>query len=139
VTRFPVAARDHPLAQGHPRKRLAHRLLLDHIQIVQSDRSDLTLGREFAVYTGRTWRVSDLAAKRTLISAGLGWGYMPQHDTADDLKTGILRRLWVENLRDQNTVALVVVRRRDRVLGPAARWLWARLIKMQSTGSPAHG
>jgi DNA-binding transcriptional LysR family regulator len=139
VIRFPVAARDHPLAQGHPRKRLPHRLLLDHVQILQSDRSNLTLGRDFSVYTGRTWRVSDLATKRSLLCAGLGWGYMPQHDIAEDVATGILRRLWVENLRDQNTVALVVVRRRDRVLGPAARWLLTQLIKMHNTAASTDG
>jgi DNA-binding transcriptional LysR family regulator len=139
VTRFPVAARDHPLAQGHPRKRLPHRLLLDHIQILQSDRSNLTLGRDFTVYTGRTWRVSDLAAKRTLISAGLGWGYMPQHDIDDDIASGVLRRLWVENLRDQNSIALIVVRRRDRVLGPAARWLLNRMVKAKSNAALTDG
>jgi DNA-binding transcriptional LysR family regulator len=139
VIRFPVAARDHPLAQGHPKKRLVHRLLLDHIQILQSDRSNLTLGRDFAVYTGRTWRVSDLAAKRTIICAGLGWGYMPQHDIADDIASGVLRRVWVENLRDQNTVAFIVARRRDRVLGPAARWLLSRLIKAKSNSASPGG
>jgi DNA-binding transcriptional LysR family regulator len=139
VTRFPVAARDHPLAQGHPRKRLPHRLLLDHIQIVQSDRSDLTRGRDFVVYTGRTWRVSDLATKQILLCAGLGWGYMPQHNIAEDVAAGVLRRLWVENLRDQNTVALVVVRGRDRVLGPAARWLLTRLTKTKYTAAPTGG
>jgi hypothetical protein len=40
--------------------------------------------------------------------------------------------VWVENLRDQNTIAFLVVRRRDRVLGPAAGWLLNRLIKTKS-------
>ena len=92
----------------------------------------MTLGRDFSVYTGRTWRVSDLAAKRTLICNGIGWGYMPQHDIAEDVASGVLRRVWVENLRDQNTIAFLVVRRRDRVLGPAARWLLNRLIRIKS-------
>jgi DNA-binding transcriptional LysR family regulator len=76
--------------------------------------------------------VSDLAAKRTLICQGIGWGYMPQHDIAEDIARGVLRRVWVENLRDQNTIAFLVVRRRDRVLGPAARWLLNQLIKTES-------
>lgn len=139
VVRFPVAARDHPLARGHPRKRLPHRLLLDHIQILQSDRSNLTVGRDFTVYTGRTWRVSDLAAKRILISTGIGWGYMPEHDIADDIASGVLRRMWVENLRDQNTIAFIVVRRRDRVLGPAARWLLAQLVKAKTIAALLDG
>jgi DNA-binding transcriptional LysR family regulator len=92
----------------------------------------MTLGRDFSVYTGRTWRVSDLAAKRTLICNGIGWGYLPQHDIAEDIASGVLRRVWVENLRDQNAIAFLVVRRRDRVLGPASRWLLNRLIKTKS-------
>lgn len=129
VIRLPVAARDHPLTKGQRNKRLPHRLLHDHIQILQSDRSEFTKGRDFTVYSGRTWRVSDLATKRTLLCAGLGWGYMPEHWIAKDIEEGVLRRLWVKDLRDHNTVALVVVRRRDRVLGPAARWLLARLLR----------
>jgi len=129
VIRLPVAAREHPLAKGQRNKRLPHRLLLDHVQIVQSDRSDLTKGRDFSVYAGRTWPVSDLATKKTLLCAGLGWGYMPEHCVGKDIEEGFLRRLWVEDLRDYNSVPLVVVRRRDRVLGPAARWLLARVLQ----------
>ncbi len=128
VVRLPVAASRHPLAQGSITSRLPHRLLLEHIQILQSDRSDLTEGRDFTTYTGRTWRVSDLAAKQTLLRAGLGWGYMPEHAVAAEINDGVLSRLWVEGLREQNTVALVVVRRRDRLLGPAARWMLSRLV-----------
>jgi DNA-binding transcriptional LysR family regulator len=129
VIRLPVAAREHPLAKGQRNKRLPHRLLLDHVQIVQSDRSDLTRGRDFSVYAGRTWRVSDLGAKRTLLCAGLGWGYLPEHCMANDIENGTLGRVWVEDLRDHNSVPLVVVRRRDRLLGPAARWLLARILQ----------
>ncbi len=129
VIRLPVAAGDHPLAQGSISNRLPHRLLLDHVQILQSDRSDLTQGRDFTTYTGRTWRVSDLATKQALLKAGLGWGYMPEHAVAADINDGVLSRLWIEGLRDQNAVPLVVVRRRDRLLGPAAQWMLSRLIE----------
>jgi DNA-binding transcriptional LysR family regulator len=128
IVRFPVAAAGHALAQNKDSsKRLPHRLLLDHIQLVLSDRSNLTEGRDFAVYTGRTWRVSDLAVKRVLLLAGLGWGYMPEHMIADDILAGRLCRLKVEGLRSRNTVALIVVHKRDSPLGPAARWMLTRL------------
>ena len=128
IVRFPVAAAGHALARNKDSsKRLPHRVLLDHIQLVLSDRSNLTEGRDFAVYTGRTWRVSDLAVKRVLLLAGLGWGYMPEHMIADDILAGRLCRLKVEGLRSKNTVALIVVYKRDRPLGPAARWMLSRL------------
>jgi hypothetical protein len=44
----------------------------------------------------------------------------------------ILRRVhasgWVDGLRDQNTVALIVARRCDRILGSAAQWMLERLL-----------
>ena len=135
VIRLPVASREHPLAKGQRNKRLPHRLLLDHVQILQSDRSELTKGRDFSVYAGRTWRVSDLATKRILLCAGVGWGYMPEHCIAKDIEEGILRRLWVEDLRDHNAVPLVLVRRRDRLLGPATRWLLAQVLEVAGAGS----
>jgi DNA-binding transcriptional LysR family regulator len=128
VVRLPVVARGHVLADGLRTKRLPQRLLFDHVQIVQSDRSALTMSREFTVHSGRTLRVSDLAAKRLLLLSGLGWGYMPRHMIDGDLATGSLKRLWVDGLRDQNTVALIVSRRRDRILGPAAQWMLERLL-----------
>jgi DNA-binding transcriptional LysR family regulator len=133
INRLPVTATNHPLAKGSAAKRLPHRILLDHIQILQSDRSELTEGRDFMTYTGRTWRVSDLATKHAFLKAGLGWGYMPEHDIVLDIAERVLSRVWIEGLRDRNAVPLVVVRRRDRVLGPAAQWM---LMKLMETFKP---
>src|SRR5665213_65063 len=128
IVRVPVAAAGHALARNKDgSKRLPHRLLLDHIQLVLSDRSILTEGRDFTVYASQTWRVSDLAIKRVLLLAGLGWGYMPEHLIADDILAGRLCRLKVEGLRSKNSVAFLVVHKRDRFLGPAARWMLSRL------------
>ena len=98
------------------------------VQIVLTDRSEATIGRDYAVHSGRTWRVSDLECKRALLLAGLGWGYMPEHRVAADLAEGRLRRLHIDGLRDRNSVAVIVIRRRDRLLGPASRWMLDRLL-----------
>jgi hypothetical protein len=37
----------------------------------------LTAGREFGVFSPRTWRLADLGAKHAFLLAGLGWGGMP--------------------------------------------------------------
>jgi DNA-binding transcriptional LysR family regulator len=119
ITRVPVASPRHPLtARPATGKRFPGRTLLDHI---------------FSVYTGRTWRVSELAVKRDLLIAGLGWGYMPEHLVANDLATGVLRILHVEGLRDRNVVSLMAIRRRDRLLGPAAQWILSRLLTNSTT------
>src|ERR1700733_3908039 len=72
-----VAAREHPLAmfQGViPKTELAK-----HVQLVLTDRSELTAGREFGVMSPLTWRLGDLYAKHTFLLKGLGWGGMPEH------------------------------------------------------------
>jgi DNA-binding transcriptional LysR family regulator len=104
-------------------------MLLDSIQVVVADRSDLTAGRDFSVYAGQVWHVTELMLKRELLIAGLGWGYMPEHLVADDIKSDRLRILRVEGLRARNNVSLIVIRRRDRFLGPAATWVLAHLMK----------
>ena len=129
VVRIPVASPRHPLvARADAGGPLPSRMLLDHIQIVVSDRSELTRGRDFTVYTGRTWRVADLSTKYELLAAGIGWGYMPEHLVAQDLASGALRQVQVEGLRERNTLAMLVIRRRDRVLGHGARWVLSRLM-----------
>src|SRR5581483_7522834 len=65
IVRIPVSAAGHPLVQNNDgSKPTPHRLLLDYVQLVLSDRSNLTAGRDFSVYAGQTWRISDLATKR---------------------------------------------------------------------------
>jgi len=128
VARVPVAARDHPLvARGESNRRLPAHTLLDHIQIIVSDRGDAT--PDLAVYTARKWRVTDPATKYELLLAGAGWGYMPEHMIAGDLESGALRILQVEGLPERNRVAMMTIRRRGNRLGPAARWFLSRLMQ----------
>src|SRR3546814_14224837 len=49
----PVAAPDHPLA----RRGVAPGEAREHLQLILSDRSDLTRGREFAVLGRNSWRL----------------------------------------------------------------------------------
>ena len=62
-----VAAPDHPLAcvQGPVSAVMAR----DHIQLVLTDRSSLTEGRDFGVMSVKTWRLADLGAKHALLLA----------------------------------------------------------------------
>ena len=93
-----VAAREHPLAtiQGViPRTELAK-----HVQLVLTDRSELTAGREFSVMSPFTWRLSDLFANHALLLKGLGWGGMPMHAVKQDLLEGRLTKLLIENLTE---------------------------------------
>jgi DNA-binding transcriptional LysR family regulator len=125
----PVAAPAHPLARV--KGRLPVEALRDHVQLVLSDRSTLTRGQDFSVFSTRTWRLADLGARHEMLVAGLGWGSMPSHMVADDLAAGRLVKL---NIRRGDGVSrlprpgVVLARRRDKALGPAGQWLAARLL-----------
>src|SRR3546814_7985162 len=84
----PIAAPGHPLAQAAGPVPLA--ALREHCQIVVTDLSGHTRGRDFHVHAFDVWRVTDAATKRALILDGLGWGGLASWQVADDLATGRL-------------------------------------------------
>jgi DNA-binding transcriptional LysR family regulator len=83
-----VAASDHPLAAF--KGPVTTEELARHVQLVLTDRSTLTQGREYGVFSPRTWRLADLGAKHAFLLAGLGWGGMPSDRVEADLRSGAL-------------------------------------------------
>lgn len=121
VELIPVAAPSHPLAQM---ERIAPGETRRHLQLVLTDRSPLTEGRDFSVLSPRSWRLADLGAKHVLLREGLGWGNMPRHLIEDDLARGTLVRLQVPE-GASFAFQFSALWRRDRVPGPAACWMLA--------------
>jgi DNA-binding transcriptional LysR family regulator len=121
VPMVPVAAPDHPLARGS----LAPGAGREHIQLVLTDRSPLTAGRDFSVVSDRTWRLADLGAKHQLLREGIGWGHMPLPLIEPDLAAGTLVRL---AMPDHGGVIYPFegIYRSDTPPGPAAAWLLER-------------
>jgi len=121
-----VAAREHPLAMFGgvvPKVELAK-----HVQLVLTDRSQLTVGREFGVMSPYTWRLSDLFAKHAFLLKGLGWGGMPLHAVKQDLLEGRLVKLLIEDLTDEAIILpMSAVYPTAKPPGPAGRWLIERL------------
>ncbi|TCD02108.1 LysR family transcriptional regulator [Erythrobacteraceae bacterium CFH 75059] len=119
VELVPVAAPDHPLAR---RGSMAPGDAQQYLQLVLTDRSPLTRGRDFSVLSPRTWRLADLGAKHALLLEGSGWGNMPRHLVEDDLRAGRLCRL---PLPEGETVPyrLHALWRKDCTPGPATAWL----------------
>jgi DNA-binding transcriptional LysR family regulator len=119
-----VASPDHPLAMMEgPVSAAATR---DHIQLVLTDRSTLTQGRDFGVLSVKSWRLADMGAKHALLLAGMGWGNMPKPMVNDDLKRGRLVELKIET-QTEGFYAFHTVYRSDTPPGPAAAWLMERL------------
>ena len=120
-----VASLRHPL--GADRRRDLE-TLGRHVQLVLTDRSPLSAGREFGVLSPRTWRIADLGAKHAFLCAGLGWGSMPFDVVEADLATGRLVRLTIDGpAPDGHVMPLSAVYRAAAPPGPAGRWLIERL------------
>src|ERR1700742_1470775 len=83
-----VAAHDHPLSSY--KGKIPKELLAKYTQIVLTDRTEMSEGRELGVMSPATWRLADLFAKHNFILNGLGWGGMPLHVVRDDLASGRL-------------------------------------------------
>ena len=134
-----VAAREHPLALIDgviPKTELAK-----HIQLVLTDRSELTVGREFGVMSPLTWRLGDLFAKHAVLLKGLGWGGMPLHAVKQDLVEGRLVKLSIEDMVEQSLVLpMSAAYLTANPPGPAGRWLIDRLKQCSGQRSAAaHG
>jgi len=123
VKLIPVAHPDHPLARPG---KVTCAEANDHVQLVLTDRSSLTAGRDFGVMSVKSWRLADLGSKHALLLAGLGWGSMPKFMVSDDLKRGRLVRLAIDAW-DNLQYDFHTVHRRDTPPGPAASWLMERL------------
>jgi len=122
---LPVARADHPLAKAKgpvPRAQLR-----SHAQIVLRDsaRGDDSLSLN-VLEGGLRWSVDDIASKREVISAGMGWGGLPEHVVADALASGELVALEVPEF-EVGAMELFAMRRRDRAFGLVATELWAEI------------
>jgi DNA-binding transcriptional LysR family regulator len=131
----PVVAPGHPLAQldGPIETHVLH----DHVQLVLTDRSALTAGRDYGVLSGRTWRLADLGAKQSMLLAGLGWGNMPAHLVETDIAEGRLKIIRPVAF-DARTAQLVMCGtfRADHRLGPAGQWMVEHLADSIARHAP---
>ncbi len=120
VLMIPVAAPGHPLAQhAGP---IPTTVLREQTQLVLTDRTALTAGRDFGVFAVRDWRLGDLGAKHALLRAGLGWGNLPEPLVREDLADGHLVRLQLVE-QAETPFPLYLIHRTDNPPGAASRWL----------------
>ncbi|MDQ0026791.1 DNA-binding transcriptional LysR family regulator [Variovorax paradoxus] len=121
VTLVTVAAPDHPLASF--KRRIPKAALSKHVQLVLTDRSELSAGRDFGVKSASTWRLADLSTKHAFLRDGVGWGNMPMHMVQGDLASGALVSLDVEDMLPAGfSLTMAAFRRASEPPGPAARW-----------------
>lgn len=128
VPLVPVAAPHHPLARVSP---LLPGMGRDHVQLVLTDRSPLTKGRDFGVVSPHTWRLADLGAKLALLREGIGWGTMPLPMVEEDLASGRLVQLDMPD-DAEFSYRMFGIYRSDAPPGPAASWLLERFAAVNT-------
>ncbi len=115
----------HPLATL--REPIPTAALARHVQLVLTDRSRLSEGHEFNVFSPQTWRLADLGAKHVFLRAGLGFGSMPLAAVREDLARGSLVEIAVEDAPGRPLMPMSAIYRTDTPPGPGGRWLIERL------------
>lgn len=131
VRMVPVAAPDHPLARM---ESILPGACSEHVQLVLTDRSPLTEGRDFSVVSTRTWRLADIGAKHALLREGIGWGNMPVPMIEADLFSGALVRLPIPDNPGGN-YRFSGIYRRDTPPGPATSWLLQQFVDSGNAGA----
>lgn len=127
VTMLIVTAPGHALAQIEG--QIPASVLREHMQLVLTDRSQLTKGKDFGVLGLRNWRLGDLSSKHALLRGGLGWGSMPQAMIAEDLASGRLVQLDIADGKAFQ-YPLYVIHRSDEEPGPAGKWLMQQILAL---------
>jgi DNA-binding transcriptional LysR family regulator len=132
VPHITVASPSHRFAKM--RGTIPASVLAKEVQLVLTDRTQLTQNREYAVLSPLTWRLADLGAKLAFLRANLGWGHMPLHMVKGDIERGDLVRIQVEGAARDLRMPMRIVYRKDAPPGPAGRTFIERL-KSGRTGS----
>jgi DNA-binding transcriptional LysR family regulator len=122
-----VVSPSHPLAGKRGLIRTS--VIAKEVQLVLTDRTALSEGRNFGVLSPLTWRLADLGAKHAFLKAGLGWGHMPLHMVQADIDSGALVRIRAEGSPRDMNLPMTVVYRKDAPPGPAGRAFIAQLRK----------
>lgn len=121
VAAVSVVAPQHPLAAQAP--PILRSTAAQHVQLVLTDRSTLTEGKDFGVYSSQVWRLADLGAKHAFLRAGLGWGHMPLHMVEADLKSGDLVSIALETHPTAGPgFSMHAIHMSSHPPGPAGRW-----------------
>ena len=116
-----VASACHPLASFS--QRIPRRELAKHVQLVLTDRSPLTVGRDFGVASPSTWRLADLSTKYAFLKDCVGWGGMPLHMVEKDIAEGTLVVLDVDDMpRTGFMLTMSAFHQPSHPPGPAGKW-----------------
>jgi DNA-binding transcriptional LysR family regulator len=121
-----VVSPQHPLAtHGSP---IPSSVVNKHVQLVHTDPADISPVYGTATRSPRVWHLSHLGAKLAFLRAGLGFGGLPVHMIEEDLASGALVQITLEDRPPAGElVTMSAIYRTDTPPGPAGRWFIERL------------
>lgn len=124
VTLVPVAA---PGGLPFPVTRsLTPARMAQAVQVIIRDTASEASRDYFVIEGASNWTVGDQHTKKELIAQAMGWGHMPLHMVAKELRSGKLVSLEGAHFK-RSQLDIVVARRSDRHPGPVATALWQAL------------
>lgn len=121
-----VAHPQHPLHQLN--RALTHNDLEGHLQVVIRDSGRRQPRNEGWLGAEQRWTVTSLYTAAKLVSHGLGFAWLPQHDIAEQLERGTLAVLPLTQGSHRAT-QMYLYSNKDKPLGPAARILADLIIQ----------
>jgi DNA-binding transcriptional LysR family regulator len=115
VRMIPVVASTHPLASINRPVSAADRASHRQMRLVRG----LLRG---PVSDPRQWYFGSQSARLDYVLHGLGWGFMPHHQIAAYLESGLLKQLVLQDIPEQS-IDLYAIYQERRIPGRAARFL----------------
>lgn len=91
IAMAPVAASTHPLAKR--KGPISREVLEDEVQLVLTDRTQITARFSGGIVSRRLWRFADLGTRLDYLLAGFGWCNMPLHLVEPHIDRGRLKVL----------------------------------------------
>lgn len=125
---IPVVHKDHILAQQ--KKVISKNFIRNYTQVIVADSSLRSEKQTLDVVEGgRQCRVTEVAAKKELILAGLGWGGLPQHLIKKELDSGVLVHIHPQDYPIRQSQQYLI-RRIDKTFGVVSQTIWQAILDM---------
>ena len=106
-------------------KIVPKQVMKGYSQVVINDSSRNPSNKKYGVLEGGDqWKVNDYQTKKQIILQDMGWGSLPEHFMADELKQGLLVPIEVQGLKPVVDIPIHVVRQVNEAGGPVAQRLW---------------
>ena len=116
---YGMCHKDHVLANQGP---VTETQLINHRQIIAKDWAN-TGSDQFIALGPNNWYANNFNEVKTLITNGLGWGYLPEHLAKDALVSGDIIKLTLSFDHKPWNTPIERITPKNKPSGPALSWL----------------